>query len=45
MVVWCSPRNAPHDVRVKVSPVHGDRMIENSGSQYRGPAETALSDR
>jgi hypothetical protein len=28
MVVWCSPRNAPHDVRVKVSPVHGDRMIE-----------------
>lgn len=28
MVVYCSPRNAPHDVRVKVSPVHGDRMIE-----------------
>jgi hypothetical protein len=29
MVVWCSPRNAPHDVRVKASPVHGDRMIED----------------
>jgi hypothetical protein len=27
MVVWCSPANAPHDIRVKVSPVHGDRMI------------------
>jgi hypothetical protein len=29
MVVYCSPRNAPHDVRVKASPVHGDRMIED----------------
>jgi len=29
MVVWCSPRNARHDVRVKVSPVHGDRMPED----------------
>jgi hypothetical protein len=27
MVVWCRPANAQHDVRVKVSPVHGDRMI------------------
>jgi len=29
MVVYCSPRNAKHDVRVKVSPVHGDRMLED----------------
>ncbi len=29
MVVYCSPRNAPHDVRVKASPIHGDRMIED----------------
>jgi hypothetical protein len=29
MVVWCSPRNASHDVRVKASPIHGDRMIED----------------
>jgi hypothetical protein len=29
MVVYCSPRNASHDVRVKASPVHGDRMIED----------------
>ena len=29
MVVYCSPRNAQHDVRVKVSPIRGDRMIED----------------
>ena len=29
MVVYCNPRDAPHDVRVKASPVHGDRMIED----------------
>lgn len=28
MTVWVSPRgNARHDARVKVSPVHGNRMI------------------
>jgi hypothetical protein len=30
MVIYCSPRNARHDVRVKVSPVHGDRMMEDA---------------
>lgn len=29
MVIYCSARNAPHDIRIKVSPIHGDRMIEN----------------
>jgi hypothetical protein len=29
MVVYCNSRNAPHDVRVKASPVHRDRMIED----------------
>jgi hypothetical protein len=26
MTIWASPRNAPHDVRIKVSRVHGRRM-------------------